>query len=51
MLHLKIKAGTGGEDAKLLASDLSDIYLKAAKSNNFEIVNSVRMDSHTDLYL
>ncbi len=34
-ITLEIRDAEGGSDAKLLVSDMTDIYLKAAKANNF----------------
>ena len=51
MLNLQIKAGIGGDDSKLLVSELSSIYLKAAKVHNFEVINMTETNSSTDIYL
>jgi protein subunit release factor A len=32
---LEIRVGEGGDDAKLLVEDMTNIYLKSAKNNNF----------------
>lgn len=32
---LELRIGEGGEDAKLLVTDMKDIYIKAVKANNF----------------
>lgn len=32
---LEIRASEGGNDSKLLVKDLTDIYLKSCKNNNF----------------
>lgn len=31
---LEIRASEGGEDSKLLVSEMRDIYIKTAKNNN-----------------
>jgi protein subunit release factor A len=33
---IEIRAAEGGADSKLLVQDLKDIYLKTARSNNFD---------------
>ena len=35
-IYLEIKDAEGGKDAKLLVEDMRDIYIKAAKINNFK---------------
>lgn len=32
---IEIRAAEGGQDSKLLVEDLQNIYIKSAKSNNF----------------
>ena len=32
---LEIRAAEGGQDSKLLVNDMRDIYVKTAKTNNF----------------
>ena len=32
---LELRVGEGGADAKLLVADMKDIYIRAAKANNF----------------
>lgn len=34
-ITLEIRASEGGTDSKLLVLDMRDIYIKAAKNNNF----------------
>ena len=34
-ITLEIRASEGGQDSKLLVVDMKDIYIKAAKTNNF----------------
>lgn len=34
-ITLEIRASEGGTDSKLLVHDMRDIYIKAAKNNNF----------------
>ena len=34
-ITLEIRAAEGGQDAKLLVTDMREIYIKAAKNNNF----------------
>ena len=33
---IEIRAAEGGQDSKLLVEDLRDIYLKTARTNNFD---------------
>lgn len=35
-IHLEIRDGNGGSDAKLLVLEMQGIYMKAAKNNNIE---------------
>ena len=35
---LELRAGTGGDDSKLLVKDMAVMYIKAAKNNNLTIV-------------
>jgi protein subunit release factor A len=35
-IHLEIRDGNGGSDAKLLVTQMQDIYTKTAKINNLE---------------
>lgn len=34
-ITLEIRDAEGGSDAKLLVSDMKDIYIRAAKNNDF----------------
>jgi len=34
-IYLEIRDAEGGKDAKLLVGDMRNIYIKAAKRNNF----------------
>lgn len=34
---IEIRASEGGQDSKLLVKDLSEIYLRSCKNNNFEV--------------
>jgi protein subunit release factor A len=34
-ITLELRDAEGGSDAKLLVHDMKDIYIKAAKTNNF----------------
>lgn len=36
---IELRAGTGGDDSKLLIKDMAALYIKAANSNNFVINN------------
>lgn len=33
---IEIRSAEGGQDSKLLVQDLKNIYLKAARNNNFD---------------
>lgn len=33
---IEIRASEGGQDSKLLVDDLTNIYIKSAKNNNFD---------------
>lgn len=35
-IHLEIRDGNGGSDAKLLVTEMQGIYMKTAKINNLE---------------
>lgn len=35
-INLEIRDANGGKDAKLLVEDMKNIYIKAAKKNNFQ---------------
>ena len=39
-ITIEIRAAEGGEDSKLLVSDMAAVYQKAAKINGFEIISS-----------
>lgn len=34
---LEIRSAEGGEDSKLLVSDMADIYIRSANKQNFEV--------------
>ncbi len=34
-ITLELRAAEGGQDAKLLVGDMKNIYIKAARTNNF----------------
>jgi protein subunit release factor A len=36
---MEIRAAEGGEDSKLLVKDMAALYIKAARINNFVVLN------------
>ena len=36
-IMLEIRVGEGGDDAKLLVTEMANIYLKSAKNKNFRV--------------
>jgi protein subunit release factor A len=46
---LEIRASEGGDDSKLLVQDLSNIYQKSCRANNFTITNIENRDGMTSL--
>lgn len=47
---IEIRAAEGGQDSKLLVEDLRDIYLKTARTNNFDY-KVVNRDGFTSIWL
>jgi protein subunit release factor A len=45
---IEIRASEGGNDSKLLVKDLTNIYLKSCRNNNFTF-NVVEKDSITNI--
>ena len=48
---LELRASKGGEDAKLLVSDMTNIYTRAAMINNFTIESTTEKSGLTTLCL
>lgn len=46
---LEIKCAEGGDDSKLLVKDMSDIYIKSAKINNFSWEITSQRDGMTNI--
>lgn len=50
-INLELRIGEGGADAKLLIADMKDIYVKAAKANNFSCKITSEKEGYISLYL
>lgn len=38
-ISLELRVGTGGADSKSLIKDMAAMYIKAARVNNFVVIN------------
>lgn len=45
---IEIRASEGGNDSKLLVKDLTDIYTKSCRNNNFSF-NVIEKDGTSDI--